>query len=446
MTQHTVTAIVLAAGHGTRMKSNLPKVMHAIGGRPMINHLVATLEGIGVDSICAVIGNDMADVADAVSPHSTAKQFPALGTGHAVLSARETLGELGGDVMTLFGADPLISPETLQRMIDRRRAADNPAVVALGFRPEEAGLYGRLIAGDGDTLDAIVEARECTPEQLNVPLCNSGVFVIDGSILWSLLERVTDDNAKGEFYLTDIVAIARADGRVCALVEGDADELIGVDSRADLAVAEALLQSNLRKQAMDNGATLIDPDSVVFNFDTTLGRDVIVEPNVVFGPGVDIHDNVRIRAFSHLEGCIVSSGAIVGPYARLRPGANIGEDVHIGNFVEIKNATMGPGAKANHLSYIGDSTVGAKTNIGAGTITANYDGFNKHRTDIGEGVSIGSNVVLVAPVSVGDGANVGAGSTITTNVDADALAVTRAERRSIAGWAAKFRARYKKDK
>ena len=446
MTKRPITAIILAAGHGTRMKSDLPKVMHAIGGRPMISHLVATLESIGVRDICAVIGKGMNEVADAVAPHMTAIQEPARGTGHAVLSAKGTSGDLDGDVMNLLGADPLISPETLQRMIDRRQSPDNPAVVALGFRPDDAGMYGRLITSDGDTLDAIVEAKEATPEQLAVPLCNSGVFVIDGSVLWSLLERVTDNNAKGEFYLTDIVEIARADGRVCAVVEGDADELIGVDSRRDLAEAEAYLQSNLRQQAMDNGATLIAPETVWFAYDTKLGRDVIVEPNVFFAPGVTVGDHVRIRANSHLEGCTVSNGAIIGPYARLRPGADIGEDVHIGNFVEIKNATMGPGAKANHLTYIGDATVGAKSNIGAGTITANYDGFNKHRTTIGDGVSIGSNVVMVAPVTVGDGANVGAGSTITTDVEPDALAVTRPERRSIAGWAAKFRNRNKKDK
>ncbi len=446
MTHAPITAIILAAGRGTRMKSTLPKVMHAIAGRPMVNHLVATLEGLGVDRICAVIGNDMADVVEAVSPHDTAVQEPALGTGHAALAAKATLGDVDGDVLTLLGADPLVTPETLQRMIERRRQADDPAVVVLGFRPRDPGAYGRLITDTGDTLDAIVEAKEATPEQLAVPLCNSGVFVIDGAILWSLLERIDNDNSKGEFYLTDIVEIARADGRICALVEGDAAELIGVDSRADLAEAEAHVQAQLRRRAMAGGATLIAPDTVTFSFDTVLGQDVIIEPHVVFGPGVRVEDNVRIRAFSHLEGCDVASGAIVGPYARLRPGADIGADVHIGNFVEIKNASMGTGAKANHLSYIGDSTVGAKTNIGAGTITANYDGFNKHRTTIGDGVSIGSNVVLVAPVTVGDGANVGAGSTITTEVEADALAVTRAERRSIRGWAAKFRAKNKKSK
>lgn len=451
MTQPTLTAIILAAGRGTRMKSDLPKVMHSIAGRPMINHLIATLERINVDAVCAVVGNDMPEVAASVGPHVTAIQEIPRGTGHAVLSAKGTLddlggGELDGDVLTLFGADPLVTPETLQRMIDRRREADNPAVVALGFRPDDAGAYGRLITADDGTLTSIVEAKEATPEQLAVPLCNSGAFVIDGSILWSLLERVTNNNAKGEFYLTDIVEIARRDGRVCALVEGDPDELIGVDSRADLAEAEGLVQTQLRKQAMDDGATLTAPETVVFNFDTVLGRDVVIEPHVVFGPGVQVHDNVRIRAFSHLEGCEIASGAIVGPYARLRPGARIGEDVHIGNFVEIKNSTMGPGAKANHLTYIGDTDIGAKTNVGAGTITANYDGFNKHRTTIGAGASIGSNVVLVAPVTVGDGANVGAGSVITSDVETDALAVTRGERRSIAGWAAKFRARKQNSK
>ncbi len=444
MPDRPLTAIVLAAGRGARMKSNMPKAMHTIAGRPMIAHLISTLESVGVDRLCAVIGRDMNDVAATVAPHETAVQNDPLGTGHAVLSAKQTLGDLEGDVLVLFGADPLITPDTIRAMISRRQQDDDPTVVVLGFQPEDNTNYGRLIQAADGTLVAIVEEKEATPAQKAVRMCNAGTMAIDGRKIWSLLERVTDHNAKGEFYLTDVVEIARSDGDVCALVEGQTHELIGVDSRADLAEAEATVQARLRQKAMDSGATLIAPETVWFSHDTELGRDVIVEPNVVFAPGVTVRDNVRIRAGSHLEGCIVESGASVGPYARLRPGAKIGEDVHIGNFVEIKNATLEPGAKANHLSYMGDAHVGAKTNIGAGTITANYDGLNKHRTTIGDGVSIGSNVVLVAPVDIGDGATVGAGSVITRNVEPNALALTRAAVRVVSGWAAKFREKNKK--
>lgn len=422
------------------MNSDMPKVMHAIAGRPMISHLISTLDSIRVDRICVVVGPDMPEVAAAVAPCPTAVQVAARGTGDAVLSARESLGDLTGDVLVVFGADPLVSTETLGNLVARRRQSDNPAVAVLGFCPPDPTGYGRLIRGSDGSLDAIIEHKEASPEQRAVTMCNAGSMVIDGTLIWSLLERVTNDNAKGEFYLTDIIGIARGDGHACALVEGDAWEQTGVDSRHDLAEVEACLQKMLRRRAMDNGATLIAPGTVWFSYDTVLGRDVIVEPNVIFGPGVTVRDNVRIRASSHLEGCVVRSGAVVGPFARLRPGTNIGEDAHIGNFVEVKNATIGNGSKASHLSYVGDSTVGTKTNIGAGTITANYDGVNKHHTTIGDGASIGSNAVLVAPVSVGDGATVAAGSTITRDVEPDALAITRAGLRVISGWAARLRA------
>ena len=446
MNTANTTAIILAAGMGTRMKSCLPKVMHPLAGRPMINHVLAKLEDLGIPDICTVISPGMENVANAVAPHPTAIQHEAIGTGNATMAARETLGDITGDVLVLLGADPLVSPETLMRMLARRRADDNPAVVVLGFRPPEPGAYGRLVADDGGNLEAIVEAREATPEQLSIEVCNGGVMAIDGEKIWSLLERVGNDNAKGEYYLTDIVALARADGDTCAFVEGHVDEQHGIDSRADLAVAEQLVQRDLRKAAMAGGCTLIDPETVYFSYDTRLGHDVVIEPNVFFGPGVVVGDHVTIRAFSHLEGCRLAKNASVGPYARLRPGAEIGEGARIGNFVEVKNATFGAGAKANHLSYVGDSSVGAKANIGAGTITCNYDGFDKSRTEIGEGAFIGSNTALVAPVSVGDGAIVGAGSTITRNVEGEALAVTRADQRSVPGWAARFRRKKNKGK
>jgi len=444
MSRTETTAVILAAGMGTRMKSGIPKVMHPLAGRPMINHVLATLEHLGISNICTVISPVMDSVAAAVAPHVTAVQHKALGTGNAVLSARDAVGDVEGDVLVLFGADPLVSPETLSVMLERRRATDNPAVVVLGFRPQDPGTYGRLVTDADGNLEAIVEAKEATPEQLAIPLCNAGFMAIDGRKIWDLLDRVGKDNAKGEYYLTDIIALARADGDVCALVEGSEEELHGVDSRADLAIAEQFVQHALRQAAMDGGCTLIDPDTVYFSHDTVLGQDVVIEPSVFFGPGVVIGDTVTIKAFSHLENSTIAANVSIGPFARLRGGVEIGESARIGNFVEIKNATFAAGAKMAHLSYVGDASVGAKANIGAGTITCNYDGVNKSRTDIGAGAFIGSNTALVAPVSIGAGAIVGAGSTITKDVEADSLAVTRAEQRSVPGWAAKFRKTTKK--
>ena len=436
---NAVTAIVLAAGLGTRMKSRLPKVLHEIAGRSMVGHVLGALDEAGAGQAIVVVSEDSKSVVDAVAPHPTAIQSEPLGTGHAVKSALPTLSGNESDVLVLFGADPLVRPETISRMIARRQEDDAPAVVVLGFRPDDPGHYGRLITDDDDNLTAIVEARDATEDQLDIDLCNSGIMAIDGARLNALISRIGNDNARGEYYLTDIVVLAQEDGGTCAWIEGDADEFLGVDTRIDLAQAEALMQDRLRERALDNGATLIDPMSVFFSWDTKTGQDVVIGPNVVFGPGVTIDDNVEIRAFSHIEGAHVSPGAIIGPFARLRPGADIGRDARIGNFVEVKNATFGDGAKANHLSYVGDTTVGAKANIGAGTITCNYDGFLKSRTGIGAGAFIGSNTALVAPVKVGDGAIVGAGSTITKDVAADALALTRATQKEIRDWAPRYR-------
>jgi len=441
MTNRKTAIVVLAAGLGTRMKSAKPKVMHPLAGRPMIAHLMGTLETMAPERIVVVIGEEMEAVASAVSPHMTAIQHERLGTGHAVMATRDALAGFDGDVLVVYGDTPLISSETLARMLDVRRAPPHPAVVVLGFRPDDPGAYGRLILNADDGLSAIVEARDANADELTVNLCNSGVMAIDGARLPGLLDGLRNDNAKAEYYLTDIIGLARADGLPCAVVEGEEAELLGINSRADLALAESVVQDRLRAEAMAGGATLVDPGSVFFCDDTVVGRDVTIGPNVVFGPGTTIGDDVEIRAFCHIEGATVDAGALIGPFARLRPGARIDADVHVGNFVEIKNAAVEPGAKVNHLTYIGDARVGAKANVGAGTITCNYDGFFKSHTDIGAGAFIGSNTSLVAPVAVGDGATVGAGSVVSRDVPADALAVTRGPLVEKAGWAKNFRDR-----
>jgi len=439
MAETRTAAVVLAAGKGTRMKTELPKVLHKLAGRPMIAHVLANLAPLGCERIVVVVGPGMESVGGAVAPHATALQAEPLGTGHAVLAAWSALEGFAGDVLVVYGDCPFISSATIGKLIARRRAADGPAVVVLGMRPADPAQYGRLVLGADGLLEAIVEYRDANAEQRAITLCNSGVMAIDGARLFGLLDRVGNANAKGEYYLTDIVAIARADGAACAVVEAPADELIGINSRAELAAAEAILQNRLRAQAMENGATLTDPQSVFLSYDTRLGRDVVVGPNVVFGPGVEVADGAEIKAFSHLEGAKVAGGAAIGPFARLRPGTVVGEKARIGNFVEAKNAQVGAGAKANHLTYLGDAVIGPGANVGAGTITANYDGFNKHKTEIGADVSIGSNTVLVAPVKVGRGAIVGAGSVITQSVSPDALALGRGRQTEKPGWAAKFR-------
>jgi len=443
MTDRKTVAIVLAAGMGTRMESKKPKVLHEIAGRPMLLHLLSTLEEITPAKIVVVTGPDMEKVTSALEGHplapATAIQTERLGTGHAVMAAQDDVADATGTVLVLYGDTPLLTSETMNAMLAAREGDTDPAVVVLGFRPWDPGAYGRLILEEDGSLSEIVEAKEATPDQLEVTLCNSGVMAIDARLLPELLDGLSNDNAKGEYYLTDIVALAREKGRTCSVVEGEEDELMGINSRAELADAEAILQDEFRREALSGGATLIDPSTVYFSWDTKLGRDVTIGPNVFFGPGVTVADDVVIKAFSHIEGARISEGAIVGPFARLRPGAEIGPNAHIGNFVEIKNAKISNGAKANHLTYIGDASVGPGANIGAGTITCNYDGFTKSKTEIGAGAFIGSNTALVAPVTVGDGAITGAGSVITKEVEPDALAVERSEQRSLKGWARKFR-------
>ncbi|NQV55822.1 MAG: bifunctional UDP-N-acetylglucosamine diphosphorylase/glucosamine-1-phosphate N-acetyltransferase GlmU [Rhodospirillales bacterium] len=444
MNSEPIAVIVLAAGLGTRMKSDTPKVLHPIAGRPMILHLLDSVAELAPDRVIVVIGPDMDRVADAVQAHdvhaATAIQNERLGTGHAAAAALPQLAGFEGDVLILYGDSPLIRADAMHRLLAARRSEDNPGVAVLGFHASKPDAYGRLILGDSGSLSHIVEAVDADSEQLKTGLCNSGIFAVDGSRMSDWIKTIGNKNAKGEYYLTDIVGIAVSEGRESVVVEGDESELLGVNSRADLAVAEALVQNRLRIAAMEAGATLIDPATVYLSADTKLGRDVTIGPNVVFGPGVTIADNVEIRAFCHITQASIAKGASIGPFARLRPGADIGESAHVGNFVEIKNASLGPGAKANHLSYIGDAMIGAGANIGAGTITCNYDGYIKSLTEIGEGAFIGSNTALVAPVKIGDGAVTAAGSVITEDVERGALAVARARQEVKPGWAAKKRA------
>jgi bifunctional UDP-N-acetylglucosamine pyrophosphorylase/glucosamine-1-phosphate N-acetyltransferase len=435
-----IAAIVLAAGKGTRMKSALPKVLHRIAGRSMVGHVLDNLAALKVTKTAVVIAPGMESVAKEVAPHAVAIQQDQLGTAHAAAAARNVIGKIDGTVLVLFGDSPFVTAETITRMVGRREAADHPTVVVLGMRPKDTNGYGRLVTDAQGNLSAIVEHRDADEKQRAIGLCNSGVMAVDGAVLWDLIDAIGNTNAKQEYYLTDIVGVARARGRNAVVVEAPADELIGINSRAELAAAEALCQERLRARAFENGVTMTDPASVFLCTDTKLGQDVTIGPNVVFGPGVSIGDNVEILAFCHIEGAAIESGAIIGPFARLRSGSRIGPGAKVGNFVETKNAVLGKGAKANHLTYLGDAEVGAKSNIGAGTITCNYDGFLKEKTVIGDNVFVGSNTALVAPVTIGEGAMIAAGSVITRDVEAHALSVARGAQTDKPGWAAKFRA------
>lgn len=439
-------AVILAAGHGTRMRSSVPKVLHAVGGRPMLDWSVALVRDLACDPVVVVGGVHNPGVLERAKAAGCAGavQDPPLGTGHAVQAAQEALAGFEGEVIVLYADTPFIARGSAEALFGA--LSDGAGVAVLGFEPDEPGAYGRLIEGADGALQAIVEAREASPDELAVRLCNSGVMAVRAPALWDLLARVTNANAKGEYYLTDIVGLARADGASARAIRAPADEVAGVNSKAELAAAEAAFQTRMRIAAMDAGVTLSAPETVFFSWDTQLAADVEVEPHVVFAPGVRVESGARIRAFCHLEDCVVRSGAILGPYARIRPGSDIGEDAHIGNFVETKQAKIGKGVKANHLTYLGNVTVGAKTNIGAGTITCNYDGFDKHATEIGEGAFVGSDTMLVAPVKVGKGAYTGSGSTITRDVPDNALSVERSEQKIIPGWAARFRERKRAQK
>jgi bifunctional UDP-N-acetylglucosamine pyrophosphorylase / glucosamine-1-phosphate N-acetyltransferase len=413
------TAIILAAGLGTRMKSRLPKTLHRLAGRTMLRHLLASCETV-FDRIVVVLGPDMDAVRQEAKPHTCVVQAERLGTAHAALQASEHFGS--GQVAVLYADNPLIRTATLRRLL---QAHTHDGLSLLAFRPADPARYGRVIIGSDGLVERIVEYVDASPADHGLDLCNAGVLCGDAVPMRAWLQGVRNDNAKAEYYLTDVVALARADGRPVQAVEAPPDELGGINSRAELAQAEAVLQGWLRQEAMDAGVTMTDPASVFLSADTRLSPDVTIEPNVFFGPGVTVASNVVIRAFCHIEGARIGAGSIIGPFARLRPGASLDDDVHIGNFVEVKASHLESGVKASHLSYIGDASVGARTNIGAGTITCNYDGTNKHRTTIGAHVFVGSDVALVAPVTVGDGAIIAAGSVITDDVEPDALAVAR---------------------
>ena len=435
--------VILAAGQGTRMRSDTHKVLHPIACKPLLMHLLDSVDRLGAEKRVVVVGKGRDQVEKALNGRDVgiAHQAEQKGTAHAVQQAREALAGYDGAVLILYGDTPFVEPETLQRMLDRLDGEGGPGVVVLASTPADPLKYGRIILGEGDHIAKMVEYKDATDEERAVRLCNSGMMAVRAKDLFRWLDQVGNDNAAGEYYLPDVVNIAAAEGRDAVVIEGDPYETAGVNSRAELAHLELDWQRRRREQALQDGATLIDPESVWFAADTKLGRDVTVEPHVVFGPGVEVADGATIKAFSHIEGAIIATKAVIGPFARLRPGAKIGEKAKVGNFVEVKKAVLGRGAKANHLSYIGDADVGADANIGAGTITCNYDGFGKYNTVIGEGAFIGSNTALVAPVTVGHGAIVGAGSVITKDVEADSLAVERNEQKGIAGWAKRFRER-----
>ena len=433
-THPNATAIILAAGLGTRMKSSLPKAAHKLANRPMLQHLLATCEHV-FGHIAVVIGPDMPGLAALAAPHPVIIQHERRGTGHAALQAAAAFGQ--GETAILFADNPLITAATLRRLLDASTATAG-GLALMAMRPADPARYGRLITENGAVI-RIVEYADATQAERAIPLCNAGALSGRGRRLAAWLTELRPDNAQSEFYLTDLVALATRDGAQVQVVEAPEDELRGINARAELAAAEAIVQTRLRNAAMEAGATLTAPETIFLSADTILGPDTNVAPHVVFGPGVTVEGPAEIRAFSHLEGCHVGPGAIIGPYARLRPGTQVGPNVHVGNFVELKAATLADGAKVNHLTYLGDASVGAGTNIGAGTITCNYDGFAKHRTEIGAHVFVGSDSVLVAPLKLGDGAFVAAGSVVTKNVAPDAMAFGRARQNDVPGGAAKFR-------
>ena len=433
-------AIVLAAGEGTRMKSARPKVLHAIAGQSLLAHVLAALREASIERAAVVVGPDQAAVATEARAHfahaETFVQSERRGTAHAVLAAAPAIEQGADDIVIALGDVPLIRPSTLATL--RGALAKGAAVAVLGFRPADPTGYGRLVT-QGTALTAIVEHAEASEQEHAIALCNSGLMALDGKSALAILRKIGNDNRKREFYLTDAVAIARGMGLPAVALEATEDEVSGINTKAQLADAEAVMQQRLRRAAMEGGATLVAPDTVFLSADTRLAQDVVVEPYVVFGPGVTVEAGATIRSFSHLHGAHVGKNAIVGPFARLRPGAQLQEGVHIGNFVEVKEALIEAGAKANHLTYIGDARVGEGANVGAGTITCNYDGEVKHRTNIGKGAFIGSNSALVAPVTIGDGAYVGSGSVITGDVPADALALGRGRQVVKEGWASRLR-------
>jgi bifunctional UDP-N-acetylglucosamine pyrophosphorylase/glucosamine-1-phosphate N-acetyltransferase len=440
--------VVLAAGKGTRMKSALHKVLHPIAGRPMIEHLLASAAELSPDRQVVVVGNGREALEKALGGRAAiAVQEPQLGTGHAVQQAEAALAGFEGDVLILYADVPFVRAETLRAMLERLHAPDAPAVVVLGFEPADPLQYGRILAHEDGRIAKMVEHKDANDEERGCRLCNSGLMVVRSGDLFGLLARVGNANAQGEYYLVDIVNIANVDGRASAVVVTDRpEEVTGINSRAELAAAEAQWQAFKREEAMAGGASLRAPETVFFSYDTEIGRDVTIEPNVVFGPGATVADGATIRAFCHIEGASIGEGCEVGPFARLRPGAVLERKAKIGNFVEVKKATLGEGAKANHLSYLGDAEIGAGANIGAGTITCNYDGYFKHKTVIGERAFIGSNSALIAPVKIGADAIVAAGSAVSRDVADGELRMVRAEQLVKPGWADRFHDAMRKKK
>jgi bifunctional UDP-N-acetylglucosamine pyrophosphorylase / glucosamine-1-phosphate N-acetyltransferase len=436
-----IALIVLAAGKGTRMKSTLPKVMHKVAGRTLLGHALGAAAALNPKQTVVVVGPDMDVVgveAKRFLPNSVlAVQEDRLGTGHAVSMAKGALSGFAGTVLMLYADVPLISAASISALV-AQISSQTPAAI-LGFEAANPHGYGRLIKASNGGISAIREELDATLSEKSITLCNSGIIAVDSSLLWKHLAAIKNDNAKGEYYLTDLIELIARSGATIGLATCSETEVAGVNDRVQLAAIEATLQAQYRKRAMLAGATLVAPETVYFSADTKIGSDVVIEPNVFFAPGVTVGDNVQIYANSHIEGTVIGNGAKIGPFARLRPGADIREDAHIGNFVEVKKAVIGKGAKANHLTYIGDAKVGPGSNIGAGTITCNYDGYEKHLTDIGARVFVGSNTALVAPVKIGDGANIAAGSVITSDVPADSLAITRSDLQVKQGWAARYR-------
>ena len=437
-------AIILAAGKSTRMKSARAKVLHDVGGRPMLSWVTDLARSVNVDRVVCVVGEANQDVRAAAESLGLdiAIQEPQQGTGHAVQCAKDALAGFKGHVAVLYADTPLIETQTLENVFE---ALDKSEVCVLGFEPEEAGAYGRLIT-DGDTLTAIVEAKEASPEQLAVKLCNSGVMAASAADMFSAVDRVTNDNIKGEYYLTDIVEILGSDGKAASVVRASETEVMGVNSRTDLALAEQAFQNRMRERFMAAGVTLRDPDSTYFSWDTEIENDAEIGANTVIGPNVKIGSGTVIHPFCHLEGADIGQGVQIGPFARLRPGTQMQDGSKAGNFVETKKAVIGKGSKINHLSYIGDAKLGEKVNVGAGTITCNYDGYNKHLTQIGDGAFIGTNSSLVAPVKIGAGAYLGSGGVVTDDVPDDALALARSKQVNKTGWAARYRAAQEKRK
>ncbi|MGZ3247422.1 MAG: bifunctional UDP-N-acetylglucosamine diphosphorylase/glucosamine-1-phosphate N-acetyltransferase GlmU [Croceibacterium sp.] len=447
-TSRPIAAVVLAAGKGTRMKSARHKVLHEVAGRPMIEHLLAALAELGPERTVVVVGDGRDQLEKQLAGRvALVVQKPQLGTGHAVQQAQEALAGFAGDVLVLYADVPFVRAETMRTMIDRLHfESDSADIVVLAFEPEDTLQYGRVIA-NGDRISWMIEYKDASEKERACRLCNSGLMAVRSELLFDLLAQVGNDNAQGEYYLPDIVNVAIRKGGVCAVVTTpDPDEVAGINSRAELADAEARWQAVRRARAMADGTSLVAPETVFFAWDTRLGRDVTVEPNVVFGPGVSVADGATIHAFCHIEGSAIGEGVSVGPFARLRPGTRLGKGAKVGNFVEVKNAELGEGAKASHLTYLGDATVGAGANIGAGTITCNYDGYFKHRTVIGERAFIGSNSALIAPVNIGADAIVAAGSAVSRDVAAGELRMVRAEQLVKPGWADRFHDAMKKKK